>query len=198
MSLLLQAARTHRKNICRHCLHTPEFESSIWLLCGNWKNNDKLYYSINLPSGKWIIFFDTVHNSVWARSWRQNNRIALKVWGHFVWITVFSVHYISCQKLKFEFYTDRSPETLYTNAETLKKYPNLQLKSCSIGRWFSGKNCQCTTRELLQWTQCVKCFPHQTALLHYQCPSWNKTASRSSTHFHVCSIPIPVRDNTPH
>lgn len=82
MSLLLQAARTHGKNIFRHCLHTPEFESSIWLLCGNWKNNDKLYYSINLPSGKWIIFFDTVHNSVWARSWRENNRIALKVWGH--------------------------------------------------------------------------------------------------------------------
>jgi len=34
---------------------------------------------------------------------------------------VFSPHYVSCQKVKFEFYTDRSCETLHMNAEILKK-----------------------------------------------------------------------------
>lgn len=105
MSLLLLAARTHMKNIFRHQLLTPEFEGSIWLLWGNWKkNNDKMYYSINLPSSKRMIFFDTVHNSVWARAWRENNRVPLIVWGHFVWIILLSlVYYVSCQKLKLEF-----------------------------------------------------------------------------------------------
>lgn len=35
--LLLQEVRTHMKNIFRHWLFIPEFEGSIWLLCGNWE-----------------------------------------------------------------------------------------------------------------------------------------------------------------
>lgn len=38
--------------------------------------------------------------------------------------SAFLVYYISCPKLKFEFYTDRSPEKLYMNAKLLK---NIQI-----------------------------------------------------------------------
>lgn len=125
------------KNIFRHRLLAPKFESCIRLLWELEKNSDKLYYSINLPSSKPIIFFDTVHNSVWARSWQHNNRIPLIVWGHFLWIILLSLaYYISCQKRKFEVYTERSLKKLYVNAEVLKNIKICNQKSVQHANYF--------------------------------------------------------------
>lgn len=137
------------------------------------KHNDKLYYSINLSSSKWIIFFDTVHSSVRAKSWRENNRIPLIVWGHFVWISLHSlVYYVSFQKLKFEFYTHRSCKTVHECQDT-KKQPSSQPKRHSICKLFSENNCQCVQSQgFLMNLMCQEFLT--PSLLHHTSMSQNR------------------------
>lgn len=125
--LLFQSGHTWKISSGTDSLY-QNFKTPFGCYVETGKNNDKLYYSINLSSSKQIIFFDTVHSSVRVRSWRQNNRIPLIVSGRFVWISLHSViYYVSFQKSKFEFYTDRFCKTVHECKDT-KKWPEPQPK----------------------------------------------------------------------